>query len=185
MTERSPHQRRAQRVLSMVGELHKWGYQRLRAIPAMAPSGMYWRCMITPASNTLRTHGGHLANWDFDGRLVATYSSGGEGNEYFGWTDRKDADARVLADTFVERFPEICGASRGADWLYAGWFVEVLGIAEQGWFPYLYADYDIDESHGLALSSPDERLEAAGNKPTLPPPPPGEADDPGWEPKGE
>ena len=68
--------------------------------------------------------------------------------------------------------------------LYAGWFVELLGVAEQGWFPYLYADYDVDESHGLALSSPDERLEAAGNKPTLPPPPPGEAEDPGWATEG-
>ena len=184
MTERSPEQRRAQRVLSMVGELHKRGYQRLRAVPAMSGSGMHWRCMVTPASNTLRTHGGHLATWEYEGGPVASYSSGGDGNEYFGWTDRKAASARELADTFLERFPEICKASRGADWLYAGWFVELLGVAEQGWFPFLYADYGVDESHGLRLTSPDDRVDKGG-MPTLPPPPQGEAPDPGWGPEDE
>jgi hypothetical protein len=36
-----PHIRRAVRVLAMVGELHKHGYQRLRLMPYMAASGMY------------------------------------------------------------------------------------------------------------------------------------------------
>jgi hypothetical protein len=41
-----PHIRHAVRVLVMVGELHKLGYQRLRVMPHMAPSGTYWRCTI-------------------------------------------------------------------------------------------------------------------------------------------
>ena len=57
-------------------------------------------------------------------------------------------------------------------WIYAGWFVELLGIAERGWFPYLYADYEVHESHGLALTSPDKREGGSVRpKPTLPPPP--------------
>jgi hypothetical protein len=39
-----PHIRRAVRVLSAVGELHKRGYQRLRVMPYMAPSGGFWWC---------------------------------------------------------------------------------------------------------------------------------------------
>ena len=34
----------------MVAELHLWGYQRLRILPYMAPSGMAGRCAIGPAA---------------------------------------------------------------------------------------------------------------------------------------
>jgi hypothetical protein len=78
------------------------------------------------------------------------------------------------ADTFLERFPRLCDAGRGADWLYASWFVEMLGIAEGGWFPVSYADYDLDESHGVYLV---QTGEPTTPRPTLPPPPPGEASD--------
>ncbi len=159
----------------MVAELHKTGYQRLRVVPCMSPSGMQWRCFVTPASNILRTHGAHLARWEIDDRILAHYGSGQE-NEYFGWKDRKSASARELAETFLQRYPVICEAARGADWAYAGWFVEMLGIAEQGWFPIVYADYEIDESHGLVLTYPSD-LAPVHQKPTLPPPPPGEVDD--------
>ena len=160
----------------MVGELHKRGYQRLRVVPAMSGSGMHWRCHITPVSNVLRTHGAHLAKWDYEGGLIATYTTGAV-NEFFEWPDRKTATARELADTFLERFPLLCEAGRGSDWDYAGWFVEMLGLAERGWFPIVYQDGDVDESHGLELTNPDEVPET---KPTLPPPPPGEVEDPGW-----
>lgn len=43
------HIRRAVRVLSMVGELHKRGYQRLRVMLYIAPSGLAWRCTIAAA----------------------------------------------------------------------------------------------------------------------------------------
>jgi hypothetical protein len=34
----------------MVGELHLHGYQRLRILLYMAPSGTSWRCSIGPAA---------------------------------------------------------------------------------------------------------------------------------------
>ena len=52
--------RRAVRVLSMVGELHKRGYQRLRVMPYMAPSGLAWRCTIAAAYLSYRNHGAIL-----------------------------------------------------------------------------------------------------------------------------
>lgn len=165
----------------MVSELHKRGYQRLRVVPCIAPSGAYWRCWVTPASNILRTHGAHLASWEQDDRSLVLYSSG-QDNEFFGWTDRKTATARELADTFIERFPVLCEASRGADWAYAGWFVEMLGLAERGWFPIVYQEYGVNEKHGLELTYPGRQ--APLPKPTLPPPPPGEAEDPGEAPDG-
>jgi hypothetical protein len=55
-----PHIRRAVRVLAMVGELHKRGYQRLRVMPFMSPSGLYWRCWIGPSEFFYRNHGAML-----------------------------------------------------------------------------------------------------------------------------
>ncbi|GLC27763.1 hypothetical protein [Roseisolibacter agri] len=129
--------RRGQRVLSMVHELHKRGYQRLRVMPGMSPSGGYWRCNVTPASNILRTHGAMARDFT---ALTAHYTSGME-NEYFGWQDARTDSARVLADKFVERFPEIAAAAVGRDWAYVGWYTEMLGIAEQGYLPVAYADW--------------------------------------------
>jgi hypothetical protein len=56
--------RHSQRVLSMVAELHKLGYQRLRIAPGMSPSGAYWRCLITPVTNILTSHGAQAGSAD-------------------------------------------------------------------------------------------------------------------------
>src|SRR4051812_34848560 len=124
--------RRAHRVLRMVGELHKLGYQRLRISPGMSPSGMHWRCVVTARGNTLTSNGTRMFR-DED-RCCARYTSA-SGNEYFGWTDARDATARQLADVFIERFPELAAAGRGDDWPYAGWYVKVLGHADNGHLP--------------------------------------------------
>ena len=36
----------------------------------------------------------------------------------------------------------MCAKGKGRDWLYAGWFFEMLGIAEQGVLPVAYAEYE-------------------------------------------
>ena len=55
-----PHIRRAVRVLAIVGELHRRGYQLLRVMPFMSPSGVYWRCWIGPVKFFYRNHGAIL-----------------------------------------------------------------------------------------------------------------------------
>ena len=159
------HQRRALRVLRIVHEFHKQGYQLLRISPGMAPSGCYWRCAITPKSNILRSHGAMLCDWE---GLVAPYSSS-QDNQYFGWNDAMQDDVKQLATKFRQRFPEIVNSSRGDDWSYTGWYVRMLGYAERGMFPIAYAD-----SNG----EPDPRfLTLLGCESDLPMPPPGDAED--------
>lgn len=85
-----PAVHRAQRVLLMVHELHKLGYQKLRIAPGMSPSGCSWRCSITHVGNILPSHGAMLSNWDED---VAPYTSGQQ-NAYFGWEDAAQDTAR-------------------------------------------------------------------------------------------
>ena len=103
----------------------------------MSPSGLYWRCAITPADNILQSHGAMIGR--FDEALVASYTSGQE-NEYFGWTDARSATARQLAPLFVQRFPQIVERSVGEDWLYASWYVQMLGVAESEYLPVAYSD---------------------------------------------
>ena len=123
--------RRCIRVLAMVHELHKAGYQRIRVLPMLAPSGCYWRAIVTAADN-IGPDGYHILDDDIDDarQIVARYTSG-QDNEYFGWKDAGGLDARALANLFIQRFPRIAAAGEGLDWAYAGWLTDVLGHAER------------------------------------------------------
>jgi hypothetical protein len=134
---REAEKRRALRVLAMVHELHKAGYQKLRICPGMSSSGCNWRCAITPAENIESQNGAMLKDWDKD---VAAYSSG-QRNEYFDWKDAKTDTARELASKFIKRFPKVVSRGLGEDWDYAGWYVQMLGFAERGEFPLAYDDW--------------------------------------------
>lgn len=131
-TSGEAYYRRCTRVLAMVHELHKAGYQRIRILPMISPSGGHWRGIITYAGN-VADDGYHILDWDMDDRVgsVARYSSSQE-NEFFGWKDAHSLNARQLAQRFVERFPVIASKGEGTDWAYAGWLTDVLGQAEAG-----------------------------------------------------
>ncbi|PIT74742.1 hypothetical protein B9Z31_06600 [Limnohabitans sp. G3-2] len=122
--------RRAIRVLRMVNELHKAGYQRLRVFPHINGSGTAWRADITYVEN-VRDDGFSPIDHELEGSgKVARYSTA-QGNQYFGWMDASTADARELARLFLMRFPHICNLGQGLDWAYAGWLVDAIGWAEQ------------------------------------------------------
>lgn len=162
--------RRALRVLRLVHELHKRGYQLLRIAPGMSPSGCHWRCSITPRCNIRERHGAMLSENGWD-RFCALYTSA-QGNEYFGWEDAQHDTVQKLAQKFTERFPDIVEASQADDWNYAGWYVRMLGYAERGFLPIAYADW-----YGL---QPDPRfLPLTKTESDLPMPPPGGFDEEG------
>ena len=131
-----PLVRRSQRVLLMVHELHKLGYQRLRIVPGISPSGMHWRCSVTHVGNIQRMHGAMMCDFD-----DAAHYTTGQDNTYFGWEDAQKDAARKLASKFLDRFLTIAQLGQGADWPYAGWYVQMLGLAERGVLPVAYADW--------------------------------------------
>lgn len=149
------------KVLRMVTELHMRGYQQLRIAPGMSPSGCHWRCAITPVTNISNRHGARMLSWN---SLVAHYTSG-QKHMYFGWEDAAHFTPSSLADLFIDRFPEIAKAGHGSDWVYAGWYLEMLKLTYPESFPIAYADWDL----------PKDCLASTGGRDSIqiPLPPPG------------
>ena len=124
------------RLLHMVAELHRMGYEQARIAPGVAPSGLFWRLSVTAASNTEPEHGALMRDFS----RGANYSSGG-GAEYFDWTDASDDSPAELAAKFVERFPEIAAEAKGRDPAYVKWYEEMLEATEPDGLVYAYADW--------------------------------------------
>ncbi len=152
-----------QRLLLMVHELHKMGFQKLRIYPGMAPSGCCWRCQIVTAKCFYKKRGMSIAENLFDMKYPS-YSSG-MGNNYYGWDDCQSDDSRELARKFLERFPEVALEGEGRDWEYVGWYTEMLKHSERAIFPVAYDDYHYGENDFLMTTN---------SKITLPLPPGGE-----------
>jgi hypothetical protein len=137
--------RRATRVIAMVHELHKAGYQRIRIHPGISPSGAHWRCNVTYSSN-VESDGFSIRVFDLEDGHVAPYTSA-DGALYFGWKDGASLNARQMAQRFLQTFPFIAERGIGRDWPYAGWLTDVLGRAEQGrreGLVTLYANYPLE-----------------------------------------
>jgi hypothetical protein len=168
----------------MVGELHKRGYQGIRVMPFMSPSGMHWRCWIGPATLFYRNHGAVLLDatpgMEDTAEVQATaqvarYTSG-QGNRYFDWQDAEKDNARALADKFFDRFRTLAASGHRWDYAYAGWHQRLLGLAEAGWLPIVLTDYNavsfdripLDDFRPMEWRRPNEEI------PNLPFPPGGQ-----------
>lgn len=188
-TQRHPDAtvRRSIRLVSMLSELHKAGYQRLRAMPHMAPSGLYWRYVIAPVVVFYSNHGALISEPALE-RIAETNSAeqreavvarwtSGEKEGYFDWPDAGSDGARELAAKFVGRFRRLASLGEGWDHAYAGWHLRALGLAEHGWLPVVFSDYHSPSLRGITLSDcrPPEWREHDGDvRPHLPLPPPGD-----------
>jgi len=120
--------RRCIRVLAMVHELHKAGYQQIRIAPFIHEIGT-WRCPVTFARNLRTDVDDHRMIIDYDQAPQYTSASAFDGS-YFDWQDSKGLSARELAIKFIKYFPRIAELGKGQDWEYAGWFTSILGYAE-------------------------------------------------------
>ncbi|MDX8340540.1 hypothetical protein SLH46_15175 [Draconibacterium sp. IB214405] len=157
------------KVLLMVSELHVRGYQLLRIAPGMAPSGLHWRCSITPATNILKSNG--ALQYSFEDGVSVNYTSGLE-NHYFGWSDAGYITPSKMAKLFIQRFPRIAEAGKGSDWSYAGWYVEMLHLTYPDGFPIAYED-----SYSANRFRDGLRMVGGKSDLTIPHPPPGLAEE--------
>jgi hypothetical protein len=124
--------RRGTRLLTMVHELHKAGYQRLRIVSGWTDEG-HWRARLLSAKDVAEDGWSPLIAQVDPVDYVTR-----DGTFWFGWQDAQHDDARSLALKFLERHPVLSKACAGEDWAYAGWFSRVLGRAENGELPVFF-----------------------------------------------
>ena len=120
--------RRCQRVIRMVGELHRSGFQHLRIMAYEHP--LAWRLAIAPRDLFAANNGFIIPAELFGSGPMAIYSAA-SGNDYFDWEDARRDTARQLALKFVERFGHLAAFGEGRDWEYAGWLSELTGFLER------------------------------------------------------
>lgn len=121
------------RILQGVRELHRRGFHGLRAQPGMAPSGMYWRIVLTDAADPAAT----------------IHYTSGAGTEFAGGTVDAMTTPTEVADLILRALPRLA-ASRD-DPGYAAWFAGLLAAVEpEHALPVSFADY-FDDSAGWEI----------------------------------
>jgi O-acetyl-ADP-ribose deacetylase len=130
------------RILQGVQVLHQRGYHRLRILPGVSPSGMYWRVAITISDNLIDdVDYPHVVNLD----AVLQYSTGGL-TEFAGGEVTVTTRPELVAELILNELPE--AAPTNDDPAYVAWFADLMRLVEQFQLPPVaYADY-FDASAG-------------------------------------
>ncbi|HRF49775.1 MAG TPA: hypothetical protein PLC98_19250 [Anaerolineales bacterium] len=153
----------ALKLLRMVAELHRRGYQRLRIAAGIAPNGVDWRCALMPAKRVDPGHGAH----EQVGNLMAARYSTAEDYHFFGWNDGGKMSVSEMADSFMRTFKTVCEHALGSDPVYANWFLAVVRAAEQGALPVAFGEDQLTQvSEHLRTTLPDHWLPWPPNPPT-------------------
>jgi hypothetical protein len=155
----------ARKVILMLAELHKRGYERLRLLPGMAPNGIHWRYAITPIAHVSREHGARSgASCGYDDFPRGSLSAS---DQMVGWGDNPTSSPKELADLFVRTYPAICRDGKGKDSEYVAWYKSMLMRTHPDGIVWAYSDSYNDNP------PPIEGL-GAGEHVNIPMPPPGE-----------
>lgn len=162
----SSGRRRATRLLVMISELHKRGFQGLRIVPGMNEDPFFWSCHIVLGVDMDSRHGSYTQV--VMGGSIPYDSGVGR----FVWSDRRST-ARELADEFERAsFSDWLEAARIDDFAYAGWFLKMLGLAERGYFPAASPNDEIVSARDQVPLLPSGDGTVAPGRYTLPPAPP-------------
>jgi hypothetical protein len=137
-----PIKRRSVRLLNAIHELHRQGYQNLACFCYMSSSGFHWRLELKHFTDLFIDECGEVKQI-YNSTYEQTYhSSGQDGFDYFGWSDARKASAKELAELIKKRFPRLIQSCQGENFEYVGWFVYVIGQAEQERLPLFFLEYN-------------------------------------------
>ncbi|MCW3097906.1 MAG: hypothetical protein JWL77_3524 [Chthonomonadaceae bacterium] len=169
-------------VLLMVRELHRMGFERLRAYTYMHAVGT-WRCAIAPSAWIHdRSEQTPLA-MPFDltytvedllgsGASVHFYTSANE-QRIFENSETWFMSPRALAEQYLKRFPAIAAVGFGPDPEYAAWYERTLDLLAPNGIFYAFAEFQAVTDSYYTLMAPVRHA---------PLPPPGHLDPECWIP---
>jgi hypothetical protein len=149
------------RVLRLLRELHRRGYERLRLHCGWSPNGMAWRYAIAPLRD-FEPDGVHLLPERYPGR--AFKSTVGEGAP-FDLAGMEEAATDALADAFLARFRSVAAGGRGRDTAYAAWFEELLAACEPDGIPVMIADHFDARDGGIRIVGRDRPFPLPPDRP--------------------
>jgi len=120
--ERNIYPINMQKLLHVARELHLRGYEKLRVVPSLSPSGMSWRCsFVAEPDNGIVT-----STW------LSEYSPNEREIEY------SIIELTELFEREHMRFLESCN---GKNKDYVEWYQNMLCHLEEDELPYAFADY--------------------------------------------
>lgn len=111
-----------QLLLFMVRELHKLGFEKLRVIPSISPSGLHWRCQFI---NTSKYGECYASNWIGEKEINA---------------EEIKLSAGELANEFIKDNPEFMEPCKGKNKEYTKWYSEMLDGLQKGELPFAFSD---------------------------------------------
>lgn len=116
-----------QKILLMVKELHSRGFEKLRIVPCVSPSGASWRCLFI-YSKEGENEGLPATSW-----LHQNYPS---------LQDSEISESiSGLTTNFLRDHPRFMMNCLGANSEYVRWFNHMLSNLEPEELPYAFADY--------------------------------------------
>ena len=114
-----------QKLLFMAKELHKRGYEKLRVIPSLSPSGLSWRCSFIDGTR--------------DNSVIAScwiYQHEKEGSK-----EEIALSSKELADLFVRENAGFIKQCKGENKEYVKWYSDMVDNLEKNELPYAFSDY--------------------------------------------
>jgi len=116
----------ARRLVLMVGELHKLGYERLRIAPHLAdsPGGPVWRCQVIPDFFTDAAHGAVQSHCPSE--LTYYYSTRSARGSEQHWPELANPQPDLAAAELGLTQNRLCMAGLGSDPEYVTWYAEML-----------------------------------------------------------
>jgi hypothetical protein len=114
-----------QKLLHIVKELHIRGFEKLRIIPSLSPSGLSWRCSF-------------LADTDSERKTIIT---SGWIQDIVNIEQKIDYSIVELTDMFIEDHVDFLNLCKGKNMEYVEWYIVMLNNLKQGELPYAFSDY--------------------------------------------
>lgn len=116
------YMRNRQKLLFMVKELHKSGFENLRIVPSVSPSGLSWRCEFITNKGELY----HASDW------ISRFEE-----------DKKEIkhSPQELADIFLRENLNFLNKCKGDNNKYVQWYKTMIESLKDNELPYAFSDY--------------------------------------------